>query len=205
LSPRITVNSLSLQAGGVPLFGGQRLSLDLLPGVVNLLVAANGAGKSTLLDVLANPQSVRSRRIKWSGITTASQIAYLPQKLMAIDDIFVSAFLRLAFSQQQMSSTFPINRFLRLAKKGLTMGELSGGDRQLLLFLSIAYRPQRAQFYDEPFRFLDESRVPMVSQLLKSLACENRLVVITDHGSRGLSQDPLVKQHYLERPVARTF
>ena len=47
----ITVNNLSVQFGGQPLFS--RVDLQFLPGNCYGIIGANGAGKSTFLKVLS--------------------------------------------------------------------------------------------------------------------------------------------------------
>jgi ABC-type multidrug transport system ATPase subunit len=198
LSPSVTISNLKLKAHGHALFGGRAISLRLCAGVVNVIVAPNGAGKSVLLDVLARRFHLAlGDSVAWEGIRSSRDVAYLPQQLFSLDDIFLAPFLALAFAG--VNSLGPeLDRYRAWARGGRRLGDLSGGQRQLLMFLAVRYQRQRAQFYDEPFRHLDDGARASVWSALDTLADEGHLVAITNHESIDFSMHARARVHVLD-------
>ncbi|MFI5398248.1 MAG: ATP-binding cassette domain-containing protein [Candidatus Binatia bacterium] len=194
----MTISNLRLHAYGHALFGGRSISLKLCAGVVNVIVAANGAGKSVLLDVLAKRLRLKlGDSVIWHGIRSSRDVAYLPQQLFSVDDIFLGPFITLAFGG--VHSLDPLlDRYRVWAKGGRRLRNLSGGQRQLLMFLAVRCQRQRVHFYDEPFRYLDDGSRSSVWHELDTLAQEGNLVAITNHESIDFSSHTRARVHVLD-------
>ncbi|MBI2242084.1 MAG: ABC transporter ATP-binding protein [Magnetospirillum gryphiswaldense] len=143
----------------------------LHPGMLVGLLGANGAGKSTLLRALAGLQPAHGRAVlDGTDLFTASaahrlrQVGYLPQTLpqasplLAYESVLAALRatrpdLRDAAAQAAIQGIFDRLGIAELALR--RMGQLSGGQRQMVGLAQVLVRQPRLLLLDEPTSALD--------------------------------------------------
>lgn len=157
-------------------YGRQRVLEDVSaetmpPGTLVGLLGANGAGKSTLLRALAGLQPARGRAmLDGTELFTAPaahrlrQVGYLPQSLpqasplLAYESVLAALRatrpdLRDAAAQAAIQGIFDRLDIAPLALR--RMGQLSGGQRQMVGLAQVLVRQPRLLLLDEPTSALD--------------------------------------------------
>ena len=205
-APKLTVaqaNRVSKAYGSVQAL--REVSLGLRGGELLALLGPNGAGKTTLVRMLLGLASPDSGRISVFGadprdeimryrVGAMLQVARVPETLRVREhiDLFSSYY----------PNPLPIAETLRIAGleeiKTRRFGELSGGQRQLVLFgISICGNPDLL-FLDEPTVGLDvEARRLMWAQI-RALVALGKTVLLTTHylhEADALAERILVLQH----------
>jgi iron complex transport system ATP-binding protein len=159
---RIDVQNLSVAYGGVTALS--QISLHALPGEVLAVVGPNGSGKSSFLKALAGLHP-HGGAVHFEGRgRPATGIGYMPQDvssrvaLTVLETVLLGRLGRLGLrvTPQDLESTREVLASLSL--EGLahrTLGELSGGQRQMVfLAQALAGRPT-VLLLDEPISALD--------------------------------------------------
>lgn len=172
------------------------ISLHLSAGEVVALLGPNGAGKSTLLRVLLG-QLQASGEVLWDGRglrswprrELARRVAYLPQAPAADPEQRVSEVLAIGRapywgpfgieSAKDVQIVREIARQLNLIDLlPRPIGELSGGQRQLIFLARCLVQEPAALLLDEPNTFLDLRHQVELIQLLRRLARDNQIAVM---------------------------
>ncbi|MTH76564.1 ABC transporter ATP-binding protein [Paracoccus aestuariivivens] len=155
-------------------------------GQLVALLGPNGAGKSTLFrrifGLLSGPGQIRIE-----GATAARPIAYMPQDNGARPVLSVYESILLARMQGRRLKVLPedhaeVERVLNLLSithlRGHNVGDLSGGQRQMVnAAQALAQQPQ-ILLMDEPTSALDLSRQIDLMSLLHRLTREQGLLII---------------------------
>ena len=190
------VEASGLVAGyrrGDPVLRG--VSIRLEPGL-NAIVGPNGGGKTTLLRVLAGvlrPWSGEARICGYpAGSVEARRLTgYLPPQggedplIRSIDAVVAGRYgvsRGLHWSREDWEASW--SALERLGVKGLAhrrLGELSSGQRRLILLASVLARNPRVLLLDEPFEPLDLRNRRLLALLLKNLANQGVVVAFTLH------------------------
>ncbi len=177
-----------------PLFGGQRITFAFRSGALNLVKGSNGAGKTTLASVVAkrNARALPpelSSCVHWEPNLAAEEIGYLPQHLPGIQDVRFQGILRLAFSSPDSRAGFEGALAPRLRRRRTgRIGELSGGERRLLLLLLLAGQPCKTLVLDEPMVSLDGQARGTATALVDQLVAEGRLIIAVSHDDNWTTQ-----------------
>jgi molybdate transport system ATP-binding protein len=158
------------------------------------LTGKNGSGKTTLFSLIfADHPMAYSEKIFLFGKRRGSgesiwdikrRISYLgPEQLHFLDNITehlrVREFLKTsnAIELERLISFFNVYAFLERR-----LNELSNGELQLVLLMSLLLSKKEILMLDEPFQFLDERRKEQVSRYLQeSLDPETTLILITHY------------------------
>ena len=152
------------------------------PGELNIVAGPNGCGKTSLLDVLAmRAKPAKGSHIFRKGHSKPTDIAYLPQAVVHLGDVTVRDLVLLAFRNSGAPTGAPsqIGRILGNTKR--ECGDLSGGERQILLFWLVASQQAQVFVYDEPFRHLDEASANVVTRTIEHQVRCGELVIISEH------------------------
>lgn len=168
----------------------QGLSDTWLAGQVTALIGSNGAGKSTLLRALAGLSSMHGQ-VSIDEQTLGSQdqrhhIAYMPQDTSAQSSLTVLEVVllgRLGRLGLRLPATLVDEAMAALESFGLTslharqLGEISGGQRQLVLLTQALFRRPKVLLLDEPTAALDLRHQLLVLERLRDVARQSDTVI----------------------------
>jgi ABC-type multidrug transport system ATPase subunit len=179
LLPSIEFVDIQLRRGNRTLFT-KPLTMRSRSGHINILAGPNGSGKSSMMDIIALRAAAPSGAIIHRvGHSKGEDIAYLPQQFWDVLDIRIDDLLQLAAPLQQRHIPTQLHSSLSRARKEL--GQLSGGQRQLLLFWLVSSQPLSIYVYDEPFRHLDNSARVYVTNAIETQIADGKLVFLSEH------------------------
>ena len=174
----------------------EHVSFRCLPGEVCVLLGANGAGKSTLLKCVNGLLSPAGGRVRWRGRETsrlsmkqrAKIYGYVPQETgrrteLGVMETVLSGrlpYMGIKASAEDLEKTEAILADLGLKPLAFSrLEDLSGGERQrVLIGRALAQEPE-ILLLDEPTSSLDLRYQYEVMELLRKLAREKCLAVVT--------------------------
>lgn len=177
------------------------LSFAIEKGVVNVLIGLNGSGKTTLIkalaglfdnyigEILLNGKNLREIKIK----ERAKIISYVAQRNTSIDDFLVREYLlfgrvnKLNFysspkkeDEEEMIKCAQRFNITHLLDKKL--GEISGGERQIVSICSAIIQNTDVVILDEPTSALDIKNQHKVLSIIKEIASEqNKTFILSSH------------------------
>ena len=187
-----------------------KLSFDIEKGSVNVLIGLNGSGKTTLIKTLAGLHSgyggeiiIAGRELSEIGIKERSRIiSYVAQKNNSGDDFTVKEYLifgrvnRLNFCSSpkkededamlKCAEGFHITHLLD--KK---LGEISGGERQIVSICSAIIQDTEIVILDEPTSALDIKNQHTVLSIIKKIAedCGKTFILSSHNPNHALFLD----------------
>jgi len=177
------------------------LSFAIEKGVVNVLIGLNGSGKTTLIkalaglfdnyigEILLNGKNLREIKIK----ERAKIISYVAQRNTSVDDFLVREYLlfgrvnKLNFysspkkedKEEMIKCAQRFNITHLLDKK---LGEISGGERQIVSICSAIIQNTDVVILDEPTSALDIKNQHKVLSIIKEIASEqNKTFILSSH------------------------
>ena len=176
------------------------LNLSIKEGTITVLLGLNGCGKTTFIKLLAGLLKADSGEILYAdknvfgmSMKERSKIfAYVPQKTYSADDYFVKDYLTYGFinslkfyqtpSNEQLSKVQNIAERLSithlLSKK---MGQISGGERQIVSIASCLLQDTPIILLDEPTSALDLKNQNIVLSLLREITKEGKTIILSSH------------------------
>ncbi len=187
----IAVEGLAVQLGGRIVV--EDANLTVRPGELVGLIGPNGAGKTTLLrTALGLLKPVRGR------VAVDGNMGYVPQRHefawdfpISVEDVVMTGrsgrlgLLRRPGTEDWQAVDEALERVRMSDLRTRPVGELSGGQRQrVLVARALALRPSTL-LLDEPFAGLDVPTQELLSGLFRSLAREDRAVLMTTHDLAG--------------------
>lgn len=164
--------------------------LTLVPGDTkghtHLLTGKNGSGKSTLMDLIAGFLEPHSGDIIWQGQsllglpTRKRPVSYLVQDPVCFAHLSVVDTLHLVVSNDQdINQAFDFfDHSIKLTQK---MADLSGGQRQLVLFLQALLQRRPILLLDEPFSALDAATEKQARLYLEKHQAKTQCVILLSH------------------------
>ncbi|WGN90298.1 ATP-binding cassette domain-containing protein [Ligilactobacillus faecis] len=146
---------------------------------LNILTGKNGSGKSTLLDQLAGLGGQTS-------IFSSKSIAYKLQKNYFFPDLTVAQTLalydKMTIDQQHkkwLAQFYQDNIQDNLRVK---MGNLSGGQQQLVLDYGILLLKRDVYLLDEPLTGIDEKNARSLYEIFVDIAqSKDKMVIVVEH------------------------
>jgi zinc/manganese transport system ATP-binding protein len=180
------------------------ISGEVVRGDLLALVGPNGAGKSTLLKGIVGQLKPLSGSLSLDGLRP-SDIAYLPQQIDIDHSFPITVFDAVAMGLwHDIGAWHGLNRARSLAVQealdalGLqdladrSVGALSGGQFQRVLFARLLLQDAAIILLDEPFRAVDTKTVEDLLRLIGRWHEEGRTVIAALHD---LDQ---VRAHFLK-------
>ena len=175
----------------------QDISFTAGCGSTLALIGPNGAGKSTLLNALAGLLPIWSGAILWNNTALAEhrhEIAYLPQRSEVNWQFPITVRHLVEMGRYPAVGSWKAMRShdREIVEKALCtlglqdiqnrqIGALSGGQQQRCFLARALAQEAHILLLDEPFTGLDVPGTEALSQILRSLAAEGRLVIASHH------------------------
>lgn len=176
------------------------INLDIRSGTITLLLGLNGSGKTTLLKLLAGLEKAESGAIYYdnqeiNGIRIRQRsklFAYVPQHPNVTADIPVCDYLSFGTANSLDFYESPKKEQLDLVVKTAerlkithlldkNIGEISGGERQIVLIACALIQSTPNIILDEPTSALDIKNQHLVLSTLKEVLGEGKTVVLSSH------------------------
>ena len=194
-SAALEVREVFVELGGRPVLEHANLTID--HGELVGLIGPNGAGKTTLLRTILGVQRAVGGEVTVEGRPARpgrTPIGYVPQRhefawefpISMADTVMTGLTRQLGLLRHPrerhwlaVADALDRVRMTHLAKRPI--GQLSGGQRQLVLVArALALRPA-VLLLDEPFTGLDMPAQELLSELFTDLAREGRAVLMATH------------------------
>ncbi len=166
---------------------------EVAQGALLAVVGPNGAGKSTLLKGIAGVLHPLDGRIGRAGLSQRD-IAYLPQLAevdrsfpISVGDFVAMGLWRMLGPFRGIGAADQARIEQALASVGLpgfarrTIGSLSGGQLQRILFARLLLQDARLILLDEPFAAIDARTVSDLLELVERWHGEGRTVLAVLH------------------------
>lgn len=160
-------------------------------------IGPNGAGKSTLLNILAGLKRAETGSILWNGTPlhrSRHEIAYMPQRTEVDWNFPITVRKLVSMGRYQATGLWRseskhdreiIDKALETLNlqhlQGRQISELSGGQQQRSFLARALAQEAHILLLDEPFTGLDVPGAEKLSQLLRQLAAEGRLIIASHH------------------------
>lgn len=176
------------------------LDLSFKENSTNVILGLNGCGKSTLLKILAGLNKPNVGEVKYdenllSNISYKERskiFSFVPQHEHIINDIPVIDYLLFGTSNTLKFYESPNKEELKKVKEfannfnishllNKNMGEISGGERQLVLIACAIIQNTPIILLDEPTSALDIKNQNLVLNSLKNIAAEGKTIVLSTH------------------------
>ncbi len=160
---------------------------------VTVIVGPNGSGKSTLLKTISGLTTIYSGVIRLDGVIISRMpahqvarhgLAYLPQTESVFSHLTVAENLRMAgYTVPKELYSERVSRALSLFPQlteymNTKVGNLSGGERQMVAMSMALIRNPKVIMLDEPTANLSPKLATAVLQIVRSLASDLGLAVI---------------------------
>jgi iron complex transport system ATP-binding protein len=174
----------------------KNVTLNAFPGEVLVVIGPNGAGKTTLIKLLANIIKPSSGKIEFDGVDLRLMskdevtriVSYSPQDnvipsiLTVYEVVLLGRIPHLSWriGKNDLKITEGVLKELGLeayAKK--YAGQLSGGERQMILIAQALVREPRLLLLDEPVSNLDIRNQLEILDLIKRITKQRKITTIT--------------------------
>lgn len=174
-------------------------SFEIPLGTITALVGVNGAGKSTLFKAIMGFVPAARGEIRLLGKTVKEAlrenlVAYVPQSEevdwtfpVLVEDVVMMGryghmgFLRRARPEDHAAVTQALDRVNMADFRQRQIGELSGGQRKRVFLARALAQNGRVILLDEPFTGVDVKTEEQITQLLRELRDEGRVMLVSTH------------------------
>ena len=176
------------------------LNLEIKEGTVNVLLGLNGCGKTTLIKLLAGLYKPINGVIQYDDkdlqsikIRERSRIfSYVPQKVNVTNDIPVRQYLSYGTTNTLEFYEHPGKEEMELVEStaerfGIShlldknLGEISGGELQIVLIACSIIQRTPILLLDEPTSALDIKNQNLVLSVLKEIVKEGKTIILSSH------------------------
>ncbi len=196
----ITIKDLSFRYDRTNYDVLKELNFEIAPGTVNVLLGLNGCGKTTLIKLLAGLLDVNHGDIQYDGksikelaIKYRSKIfAYVSQIKSGNEEFLVRDYLAYGFVNALKFYESPKKEQLEqvdvIAKRfniehllDKELGQLSGGEKQIVTIASAIIQNTPIVILDEPTSALDLKNQNLVLSILKDIANDGKTIIMSSH------------------------
>lgn len=191
MTTALTFQNLTLGYDSLPAI--QRLEAEIAEGSLTAVVGPNGAGKSTLLKGVVGALSPLDGAVRF-GSLRRDDIAYLPQQAeidrsfpLSVMDLVAMGLWREIGAFGALNVTCRARVRDAIASVGLTglehrsIGSLSGGQMQRVLFARLLLQDTRLVLLDEPFNAIDARTMADLLRLMHDWHEEGRTILAVLH------------------------
>ncbi|EHN58839.1 ATP-binding cassette domain-containing protein [Oenococcus kitaharae] len=176
----------------------KNLNITFSATKLNMLIGPNGAGKTTLLDIIAGLYDREKPHLDKTHIPSHNQIAYSLQNPIYFPTLTVQQTLNMyqeidhAGGQTASMVMQQIQQRVFKKNEDTKVGQLSGGERKLLLTCGTCLLKRDLYLFDEPLSGVDPVNCKYIMQLIASLVTEQKKqVIFTNHQFNALSALPI--------------
>ena len=174
-------------------------SFEVPRGTITALVGVNGAGKSTLFKAIMGFVPAARGEIRLLGRTVKDAlrenlVAYVPQSEevdwafpVLVEDVVMMGryghmgFLRRAGKADHVAVDTALQRVNMTDFRHRQIGELSGGQRKRVFLARALAQDGRVILLDEPFTGVDVKTEDQITDLLRELRDEGRVMLVSTH------------------------
>lgn len=196
-------HSIQIESVSVTYSNGHKalddVTLNLSGNKIFGLAGTNGAGKSTLFNALMGFVKPDSGSMTISGLSVtqalkSSLISYVPQSEsidwnfpLLVEDVVMMGryggmgFMRRAKPADHEATAKALGRVGLLDMRKRQIGELSGGQKRRMFVARALAQGSPIFLMDEPFAGVDMTTEQTLIDLLKSLAGEGHMIVVSTH------------------------
>lgn len=171
---------------GEPLFSS--LDFEIRGGQIAAIVGPSGSGKSTLLSLLAGFTSPTRGAISREGVISTQWVFQNPHGPSNRTVLDISAMPALSSGANrdvaEMRAGDALDSVGLAPRAAARFRDLSGGEAQRLMLARALVAAPQLLLVDEPTAQLDKTAAATVTQVLRALGADGRIVVIATHDSR---------------------
>jgi ABC-type sugar transport system ATPase subunit len=206
---RVLYSARQISKSYGPVVACDSVDLDIRAGEILAIVGDNGAGKTTLVKILSgaispdsgslirNGEEVKLSSIKQAhglGIEIVYQELALAPNLDVVSNVFLGRELFRKFAFLPYPRVLASKKMIALARSelsrldvnipaisGLSVGRMSGGQRQSVAIARAVYWASDILFMDEPTAALGVKESKAVLKLIRKVADEGVAVIMISH------------------------
>lgn len=174
-------------------------SFEIPRGTITALVGVNGAGKSTLFKAIMGFVPAARGEIRLLGKTVKDAlrenlVSYVPQSeevdwtfpVLVEDVVMMGRYGHMGFLRRPRSADHEVvaqalDRVNMASFRQRQIGELSGGQRKRVFLARALAQEGRVILLDEPFTGVDVKTEEQITQLLRELRDEGRVMLVSTH------------------------
>lgn len=176
----------------------KNLDVILAEDKINIISGGNGVGKTTFLDFLAGvgPKTATGEKI---GVPAQRDIAYQLQNIQFFPTLTVKQTIEMyrRFGNSLLEDNESFKKIKQTVLDSiwhLKVGQLSGGERKIVLTYGQCLLNKKLYIFDEPTSGVDTTNAKIILNLIAALVVNNKkTVVMTSHNLDQLDGLPFSK------------